>query len=582
MSKRYRFLLVLVMAIIAVAFLLPTIRWYWIVTAEEKALATSSRFEIREYALRKASDKIKEIKALIARDAGAPLPDDLQFLAAKIKERYRVEHKSAPKVFTVKDLADTYQEGEVIEALTKRYREEIENVKDIRSRIITLGLDLQGGMRVSLRADFPALEQVKGRSLSTKEKDDAVRGVLEVLTNRIDQFGVSEPVIRREGGPNSERILVEMPGAADPERIRRVIVGKGRLAFHIADQEGLAKLIQYQQTHPGPYLAADGTTIVDEALRALLGESVILRRVVEKDSFGIDQPVGYAVLTARPGLEGERVQEAFVRMDPLTNHPEVIFRLDGTGGDIFYKLTSENRGKRLAVLLDNNVKAQATIQDAIRQDVRVTGFGTSEATDLALVLKTGSLPVPVDINSQEAVGASLGEDAIRHGGLALLTAVGLVVAFMTFYYRGPGIIASFALLVNMFLMVSVLSVFNFTLTLPGIAGFILNLGMSVDANVIIYERMKDEQRLGKSRSSCIEGGFHKAFWAIVDGQITTFIAAISLAQFGSGPIKGFATVLAVGIITTLIAALFVSRLVFDFVTDVFKANKLTISWRRAS
>ena len=372
-----------------------------------------------------------------------------------------------------------------------------------------------------------------------------------------------------------------MPGAADPERIRRVIVGKGSLAFHIVQQEALAKFIQFQQTNPPPYLGTDGTTIISPALKALLGDEVALRRVVEKDSFGIDQPIGYTVLTARPGLGGERVQEAFVQMDPLTNRPEVIFRLDGPGGEIFYNLTSENRGKVMAVVLDNNVKAQATIQDAIRQDVRVTGFATAEATDLALVLKTGALPVPVDINSQEAVGASLGEDAIRQGRNAVVVAVILVVAFMIIYYRGPGLIASFALLVNMFLMVAVLSMFNFTLTLPGIAGFILNLGMSVDANVIVFERMKDEQRLGKSRAACIEAGFHKALSAIMDGQITTFIAALSLAQFGSGPIQGFAVVLAVGIVTTLIAALFVSRLVFDFVTDVFKATKLSISWRRA-
>ncbi len=581
MSKRLRFVLVLAMMGVAVAFLMPSIRWYAFISPEQKQLATGSRFEIREWALRHASDKVREIKSLIAKDPATPLPDDLLFLTPKIKERYRVEQKSFPKVWTVKDIADTYQEAEVVEALTTRYREEIEAVKETRSRIITLGLDLQGGMRVSLRADFPALEEIKGHALSTQERDDAVRGVLEVLTNRIDQFGVSEPVIRREGGANSDRILVEMPGAADPERIRRVIVGKGRLAFHIVDQEALARFIQFQQANPGPYLAPDGTTIANPALKTLLGDEVVLRRVVEKDSFGIDQPIGYTVLTARPGLDGERVQEAFVRMDPLTNRPEVIFRLDGAGGEVFYKLTSENRGKVMAVVLDNNVKAQATIQDAIRQDVRVTGFSTAEATDLALVLKTGALPVPVDIHSQEAVGASLGEDSIRQGRNAILVAVALVVAFMIIYYRGPGIIASFAMLVNMFLMVAVLSMFNFTLTLPGIAGFILNLGMSVDANVLIYERMKDEQRLGKSRAACVEAGFHKALGAILDGQITTFIAALSLAQFGSGPIQGFAVVLAVGIVTTLIASLFVSRLIFDFITDVFKATKLRISWRHA-
>jgi preprotein translocase subunit SecD len=492
-----------------------------------------------------------------------------------------VEGEPIPDQFTVKDLAETFSLAEVLDALQTRYGKRIEEIKELQDRIITLGLDLQGGMRVTLQADFNTLQQDTGRLLTQDEKDTAVRGVLEILNNRINQFGVTEPQIRREGGAASDRILVEMPGAADPEQIRRVIVGKGRLAFHIVDTVNLQRFTSYQAVNPGPYLRSDGRTLISPALDSLLDDDVILRQVVEKDQFGIDQPVGHTVLTSEIGLSGERVQDAFVRPDPLTNRPEVLFNLDPAGGEIFYNLTSENRGQRLAVVLDDNVKAVATIQDAIRDRVRVTGFETKEATDLAVVLKTASLPVPVEIISQEAVGAALGEDTIRQGVSAIFLGLLLVIVFMLVYYKGAGVVANFALLLNFFLMVATLSVFGFTLTLPSIAGFILTVGMAVDANVIIFERIKEEYRLGKTRSASIEAGFQKAFWTIMDANITTGVAALTLAQFGRGPIKGFAVILAVGIVCSMITALFVSRLIFDFVTDVLHASRLSISWRRA-
>jgi preprotein translocase subunit SecD len=286
------------------------------------------------------------------------------------------------------------------------------------------------------------------------------------------------------------------------------------------------------------------------------------------------------VLEEQPGLSGERIRDAFVRNDPLTNRPEVIFYLDGTGGETFYKMTSENEGKVLAVVLDERIKAQARIAEAIRDNVRVTGFSTDEATDLALILKTGALPVPLEIISQEAVGASLGEDTIRQGVNAILLGLLLVVLFMIIYYKGAGIIAVFGLLVNFYLMAAVLSVFNYTLTLPSIAGFILTVGMAVDANVIIFERIKEEYRLGKSRAAAVKAGFAKAFWTIMDANITTGIAALSLAYFGTGPIQGFAVMLAVGIVFSMISALFVSRLIFDFNTDVVRASRISIGWRR--
>jgi len=578
MSKRFRFLLVIVLIIVAAVFLFPTFKWYVAIDDDSKELATSSREQLRDYTLIKAGEKLKELQKLLAGDKEAPLPDEYLFLTDSVKSILSVKKVSVPPQWTVGHIAENLTTTEVLDTLEVHYRSEIEDVKDVRNSIITLGLDLEGGMKVTIRADFETLEKDRGASLNDDDREVAMRGVLEVLNNRIDQFGVSEPQIRRQG---KDRIIVEMPGAADPERIRRVIMGKGRLNFHLVSNESLSNFVAYSKRFPGPYLQPDGVTLLDPKLADILEAGTVLRGVYEKDAFGIDQRIGHTVLVEKIGLSGERIQNAYVRPDPLTNRPLVLFNLDSAGGEIFYNLTSENKGKVLAVVLDNKVKAQATIQSAIRDRVQVTGFETSEATDLALVLKTGALPVPLEIISQEAVGASLGEDTIKQGLNAIALGLMLVILFMFVYYKAAGFIAGFALVLNFYLMSAILSVFNFTLTLPSIAGFILTVGMAVDANVIIYERIKEEYRLGKSRSASITAGFAKAFWTIMDANITTGIAALTLAQFGKGPIQGFAVMLAVGVVCSMISALFVSRLIFDFNTDVLKFSRISITWRPA-
>jgi preprotein translocase subunit SecD len=211
--------------------------------------------------------------------------------------------------------------------------------------------------------------------------------------------------------------------------------------------------------------------------------------------------------------------------------------------------------------------------------VRISGFGADEANNLALLLRTAALPVELEVASQQSIGASMGEDTIRQGLYALLGGVAAVLIFMLIYYKTAGINAVVAQVLNFYIMFSVLSALNFTLTLPAIAGFILTIGMAVDASVIIFERMKEEMRLGKTRKAVIESGFNKAFWAIMDGNITTFIAALFLSQLGSGPIKGFAVSLSIGVFSSVFTALFVSRLIFDFSTDVFGSKGLSVSWR---
>jgi preprotein translocase subunit SecD len=234
----------------------------------------------------------------------------------------------------------------------------------------------------------------------------------------------------------------------------------------------------------------------------------------------------------------------------------------------------------LAVALDNKVKAQARIEEPIRDQVRVSGFNAEEAADLALVLRTGSLPVPLEITSQQAIGASLGQDAIGQGIRASALGLALVFIFMLAYYRRAGLNSVLANILNLYFIVAILSVFNFTLTLSAIAGLVLNVGMAVDASVLIFERMKEEARLGKSTQAVVKSGFERAFWAIADSNITTIIAALVLTQLAKGSIQGFAVTLAVGNIATLFSAVFVSRLIFDFNVDVLKVRRILVSWRK--
>jgi preprotein translocase subunit SecD len=396
---------------------------------------------------------------------------------------------------------------------------------------------------------------------------------VEVLNSRIDQFGLSEPSIRRQG---VDQIYVEIPGAADPERINSIIMGKGNLGFYIVDSEATAALNQYLTNNP---LGVNEDTMT-VAQAGIVPEGKVIRKVYEKDSYGLDQFTGrYLIVEGKPGLDGSHIQSATVSTDSITGKPETNFVLDKAGGDLFYALTSANVGKPMAVILDNKVKSSATIQEPIRESVRISGFDATEAQNLATLLRTAALPLSMSVANQQAIGASLGEDAIAQGKNAILAGLLVVFAFMFAYYKGAGVNATLAQVINLFIMISVLTAFKLTLSLASIAGFVLTVGMAVDANVVIFERIKEELVAGKSRKAAIEAGFHKAFWAVMDSNITTIIAAVFLAQLGSGSIQGFAISLAIGNITSLFTSLFVSKLIFDFETDVLHKKSVSISWR---
>jgi preprotein translocase subunit SecD len=353
-------------------------------------------------------------------------------------------------------------------------------------------------------------------------------------------------------------------------------MGKGILNFRLVDMDATNAFKAYYAQNPA-------TTF--NALGELMDASIIpddceVFGLYTKDEYGLDERYDWLVVKKEIALDGQHVKSAEVRADEFTNQPEVCFNLDSEGAVIFGDFTGAHVGEYLAIVSDNKVKSNARIQTAITGgSVSLSGgFSYEEADNIKKVLQTAWLNVPLEVESQQVIGASLGEDAIRAGAKAILLGLGLILIFMLIYYQASGINAVVAQVLNLFMMFSILSAFNLTLTLSSIAGMILTIGMAVDANVLVFERIKEELRQGKSRPAAIAMGFDNAFWAIMDSNITTFIAAIFLSQLGTGAIQGFAVSLAIGVVSSVFTALFVSRLIFDFDTDVLHAKKVSIGW----
>ncbi len=384
-------------------------------------------------------------------------------------------------------------------------------------------------------------------------EQNAVSQGLETIRNRVDQFGVSEPTIQAQG---EKRILVQLPGVKDPERAINLIGKTARLEFKLLDE-------------------------VNSLQQALSGsvpeESEILYQRVENKETGTVTKEPF-LLKKRTVLTGETLTGAEIRFDSDFNEPYVALNFNSVGAMIFQQVTRENIKKRLAIVLDDNVYSAPVIQDEIAGGrAQITGrFTSEEARDLAIILRAGALPAPVVILENRTVGPSLGQDSINKGITSILYGGLLVVAFIAVYYKLSGIIAVTALFLNIVLLAGALAYFGAALTLPGIAGIILTVGMAIDANVLVFERIREEIRIGKTVRAAIEAGFSKAFRTIVDANITTFIAAVVLFQFGTGPIKGFAITLCIGIAASMFTAVFVSRAIFDGTMSHRKLDKLSI------
>ena len=372
----------------------------------------------------------------------------------------------------------------------------------------------------------------------------AVRQSLETIRNRVDQFGVSEPHIVPEG---ERRIVVQLPGIRDPQRAINLIGKTALLELKAVD------------TSVNPEEMAQGKTTLPDSLQILsMRELDDKRQVIGKRSI---------VVQKRPVITGANLTGAEVRPDDQGGWV-VAFTLDGEGARVFGDFTGANIGKQLAIVLDDTVYSAPVIRSKIGEGRGQIegGFTADSARDLAIVLRAGALPAPVKIIANLTVGPSLGQDSVRDGIRAALVAAVLVVLLMAVYYRLSGVIADSALILNTIMLIGLLAVLRATLTLPGIAGIALGIGMAVDSNVLILERIREELKLGKTVRSAIDAGYDKAFVTIVDSHVTTLITAVALFLFGTGPIKGFAVTLSLGVIINLFTALVGTRVVYDWMT----------------
>ncbi|MBO5124968.1 MAG: protein translocase subunit SecD [Spirochaetaceae bacterium] len=575
MNKRSRFLLILVVLGVCFAFLWPSISWYMRTPKELQNLALGSLEKIKDYSNVQASADVQELKALARSNPNAALPEKLLWLEKAAAKNYKDAGESIPSPMSVRSALESYaSEAALLAAVEGRYRDEILKAKRLYNNSVKLGLDLSGGMSVIVKADLDAALAQAGDTVADPAvfREEAMAQAIETLTNRIDRFGLTEPVIRRQG---EDRIYIEMPGAAETDRINSIIMGKGILNFRLVDTVATNSFMAYYNANPASTFNAAGELINPGIIPA----DCEVMGLYQKDSYGLDERIGYLVVKKEIALDGKHIKSADVGSD-YTGRPQVNFVLDGEGTTIFGDFTTANVNESLAIVSDDKIKSYARINEPITGgQVALSGFGIDEVENIRKVLQTAWLSVPLEVESQQVVGASLGDQAISQGVNALLYGLLSVMVFMLLWYKGAGINAVVAQVLNLYIMFSVLSAFNLTLTLPSVAGMILTIGMAVDANVIIFERIKEERLLGKSRAASIAAGFNNAFWAIMDSNITTFIAAMFLSQLGTGPIQGFAVSLSIGVVSSVFTALVVSRLMFDVGTDLMKKQGISISWR---
>ena len=472
---------------------------------------------------------------------------------------------------------------------------------DLRKRAIKLGLDLQGGLQLLLEVD-------KSR-LSPAEAKDAVERARQIIDNRINQFGVAEPLVQIEG---DDRITVQLPGLTDRERAIELIGKTARLEFKLVRTGEEARLL-YQRLDswlvsrgirgtadtslartPLTGLMIDEGFFRDEdkeAARALLAtpgiDSVIqadtqLLWGSERESRTGMSGVSIYVLKRTPEMMGGVVASAQDQVGLDQTNPGawgVSMKMTPKGRADFARVTGSNVGRQLAIVLDDVVQSAPFIRDRIPTgDASITGgnIDGDQAKYLAIVLRAGALPAPVVPIEERTVGPSLGSDSIREGLTAGLIGTLMVVAFMAIYYQLSGLIAIAALLLNVLYLIAAMAYFHATLTLPGIAGIVLTIGMAVDTNVLIFERIREELRLGKSIHESVRHGYDRAFRTIFDAHSTTLISALFLFQFGTGPIKGFAVTLSIGLIANLFTAVTFTRMIYDMWLDRGKVERLSI------
>lgn len=562
---------------------------------------------------------------------------------------------------------------------SERFQYETENAAkliSLREKSLSLGLDLQGGMYVTLEVGTPQLvlelagdfaddylEEVlqTARDISLEQRTDfvdefvaeferrdseallsryyrsdganitrrstneeistylkdqrtaAVERAIEIIRSRVDRFGVTEPSILQQG---DSRIVVELPGVDDEQRVRDLLRGTARLEFRLTPEVDEIRNVKQQvanyfsnmmeedslsseteddslsngndevknllevfdlrgtNDYSFGYAAVMDTSAVNRILRTEEVQNLIPRNMEllwGATPFAQDNGIGLIEMIAvrsQVELTGDVISEARVAFDPTTNVPEVSMTMDSEGGRRWARITGANIGRPVAIVLDGEVYSYPTVQSQINNGrSSISGMGgLQESEDLVNILMSGALPAPLDIIEERTVGASLGEDSIRAGLYSVIFGLVVVALFMIVYYRTGGGIADLALLLNIIFILGILAGFQATLTLPGIAGIVLTIGMAVDANVLIFDRIREEMRGGKTLRAAIDNGYANAMSAIIDANVTTFFVAIILYSFGVGPVKGFAVTLMAGIVASLFSAIVITRVIVDYLT----------------
>jgi preprotein translocase subunit SecD len=528
---RWRTILVGLVLVASIVFLLPTInpsiaqKWKKVMPAEKIHLGLD---------LQGGMHLILEVEAEKAVSSYVNrLAEDLKDTLRKQRIAFRsVERQGDAQILL--NLTDPAQQGEIKKILDK----------DFPTIEMQAGETRQDGVLVPL-----ALRDQQAQSF----RKQAVAQALETIRNRIDQFGVSEPDIRPEG---EERILIQLPGIKDPQRAIDLIGKTAQLEFKLVAED------------VAPRDAKDGKTPAGTKVYPMSHLDPATGRSSTEE----------IVLKDRTLMTGEAITNAQVQIDHQYNTPYVSLEFDSNGARHFERITEENIKKRLAIVLDGTVYSAPVIQDKISGGkASITGsFTMDEARDLAIVLRAGALPAPVKILEQRTVGPSLGQDSINKGFVACVVGLVGIMIFMGIYYKFSGLIATLALLLNIPLILAVLAIFKATLTLPGIAGMILTVGMAVDSCVLIFERIREELRLGKTPRASVETGYTRATLTIMDSNVTTLIAAVVLFQFGTGPVRGFAVTLTIGILVSLFTAIIVTRIIFDFLLARQRMRTLSI------
>ena len=493
-------------------------------------------------------------------------------------------------VLTFKQAAE---QSKLDDAVLKEYR----NSLDLVERNAATGV-------VRLRLDPDQVEEVR---------DYALRQGIETIRGRVDKLGVAEPTIIKKGTD----IIVELPGLkpADFERIKSIIGRTAQLEFKIVDDDSdyMKKIAPEAKKVAGIDVSTESWTEKDSGKSH---EDVYFRSksrdTLQKFFAGLtgeqavpaDHEIGYEETQARgddggqtpdrfwrtyfmhkrAALTGEYLSNADQTWDQQTGRPEVSFEFDRQGANISERMTGDNIGRKMAILLDDKINSAPVIEGRIGARGRITlgGFGDpfqlqQEAKDLVAVLRSGALPAPLHKTFETQVGPTMGIDSVNKAKFSMYIGAAAVVLFMLIYYRLAGLLANIAMILNMLYMIAILAAFEASLTLPGIAGLVLTVGMAVDANIIIYERIREELRLGKSVRTAVDAGFQRAFWTVFDAHVTNFVAGVVLYSYGSGPIRGFAVTLLVGIVTNLFTSYWLSHWMFDALVGRRGAQRATLS-----